>query len=77
MHPSKRVKPPPQKTNSEYRKLWKIVDGAVADAFLQHKGYLNSKVSHKVVRNSINKRVVGAIEASLRKQQRADGDNVS
>ncbi len=77
MHPKRRVKPPPQKTDSEYKRLWKIIDGAVADSFFHHKDYLNPQVSPKVVRNSINKRVTGAIEASLRKQQRAGGDNVS
>lgn len=68
------TKPPPQKADSEYQRLWKIVDGAVADAFTHHKNYLHPTVSVRVVRTSINKRVVGAIGASLREQRGASGN---
>lgn len=74
MHPKKRTISPPQKTRAEYKRLWKIVDGAVADAFNKHPEYLASNVSKKVVRASVNKRVVGAILASLQGEE-PDGDN--
>lgn len=67
MHPKKRTKPPPQKTETQYTKLWNIVDGAVLDAINCHPDYLNPQKSRKTVRASINKRVVGAVLASLRK----------
>ena len=74
MHPRKRTKSPPQKTAARYRALWKLVDGAVADAFYNHPDYLASGVSPKVVRASINKRVVGVLLASL-ESDGPDGDN--
>jgi len=60
MHIKKRVKPPPGKTG-DYHALWKLVDGAVEDALTHHPDYLGKDVRRKVVRNSINKRVVGAV----------------
>jgi hypothetical protein len=74
MHPKKRTAAPPQKQAAEYRRLWKIVDGAVADAFNKHPEYLSPAISKKVVRASVNKRVVGALLASL-KGEEPDGDN--
>ncbi len=64
MHPKRRTKPPPQKVTSDYSRLWRIVDGAVADAFNNHANYIAPGVSKKLVRSSINKRVVGAILAA-------------
>lgn len=61
MHPRRRTKLPLGKDDPQYAQLWKIVDGAVADAFNNHPRYLAHTVSRKVVRTSINKRVVGAL----------------
>jgi hypothetical protein len=53
----KRTKP--QGQGAYYAQLWRIVDGAVADAFHNHPDYLAAH--EKNVRASVNKRVVGAI----------------
>ena len=56
----KPTKPP--KGNEDYKKVWKIVDGAVADALLMHPDYLTDKGRHgRTARYSVVKRVVGAI----------------
>lgn len=55
-----RLKPP--KGDGRYKKLWKVVDGAVADAFLMHPEYLTDKGKRqRTARNSVVKRVVGAV----------------
>lgn len=60
MKKAKATKPP--KEGTTYKKLWKVVDGAVADAFLMHPDYLTVKgTTFRAARNSINKRVVGAL----------------
>ncbi len=74
MHPRKRTKVPPQKTETVYRQLWRVIDGAVADAFSNHPEYLASGISPKVVRASINKRVVGSV-LSYAEGRGAGGDN--
>ena len=43
-----------------YRQLWRIVDGAVFDALYTHQDYLTDK-GRRNARESINKRVVGAV----------------
>ncbi len=64
MKTKKRTKPP--KTESQYAALWRIVDGAVADAFAMHPDYLTQKgAAHRSARVSINKRVVGALAGLL------------
>lgn len=63
MHPKRRTKLPAGKPKKAYAQLWKIVDGAVADAFAMHPNYLARGQSAKVVRTSINKRVVGVVLA--------------
>jgi len=51
----------PEKIDSQaYRQLWRIVDGAVRDAFAHHPEYLGT-VRERTVRNSIVKRVTGAV----------------
>jgi len=57
MTKTKRTKAP--KTSQYYAQLWRVVDGAVADAFNNHPDYLAKR--EKIVRASVNKRVVGAI----------------
>lgn len=44
-----------------YAKMWRVVDGAVRDAFASHPDYLAKLERERTVRNSINKRVVGAL----------------
>lgn len=73
MRERKQTKPPPQKKDDDYHKLWRIVDGAVQDALYHHEEYLNPRIRYKTVRESINKRVVGAVLAELRERQRAAG----
>lgn len=48
------------KGDSRYRQIWRVVDGAVADALKMHPDYLTSKGSW-AARESIVKRVTGAI----------------
>lgn len=43
-----------------YRQLWRVVDGAVFDALYSHQDYLTDK-GRRSARESINKRVVGAV----------------
>ena len=50
----------PAKRGDAYEQLWRVVDGAVADALLMHPEYL-TKAGQKWARQSINKRVVGAV----------------
>lgn len=50
----------PQKSDPAYRQLWRVVDGAVADAFAMHPEYLTTP-GFKYARNSVVKRVVGNI----------------
>lgn len=44
-----------------YRQIWRVVDGAVASAFAAHPDYVAPGKPLSVVRNSITKRVTGAI----------------
>lgn len=57
----KRIKPPPQKTSLLYRQIWRIVDGAVVDAFQAHPEYISKGYKVKTVRESVVKRVTGAL----------------
>lgn len=60
--PPKPKKVVPQKMpDKAYAKVWRLVDGAVRDAFANHPDYLARPERERVVRNSINKRVVGAL----------------
>lgn len=43
-----------------YSELWRIVDGAVADAFKCHPDYLTPK-GHRSARTSVTKRVTGTV----------------
>lgn len=50
----------PQKGSTEYRRLWKMVDGAVRDAFANHPEYLTQEGRQGAAR-SVTKRVTGAV----------------
>lgn len=47
--------------NKAYAQLWKVVDGAIADALSQHPDYLTEKGQTPQARASITKRVVGTV----------------
>jgi hypothetical protein len=51
----------PQKGTKAYRDLWRVIDGAVMDAFNKHPNYVAAGESERTVRNSIVKRAVGAV----------------
>lgn len=55
-----RIRTVPPKVSRAYRQLWRVVDGAVADAFAQHPDYLSAKGA-RAARASVVKRVVGAV----------------
>jgi hypothetical protein len=50
----------PLKAGAVYRQVWRIVDGAVRDAFRQHPDYLSPCRREAEIRRSIVKRVTGA-----------------
>lgn len=54
-----RKKPP--KGDARYRRIWRIVDGAVQDAFSRHPEYL-TEAGARSARLSIVKRVAGSIQ---------------
>lgn len=56
----KRRRTRPVKGSRAYRQLWRVVDGAVADAFMQHPNYLTD-AGRMAAQLSITKRVVGAV----------------
>ena len=57
---NRRSKIPPQKTTTAYRSLWRVIDGAVADAFAMHPEYLAAG-RERDARASVVKRVTGAV----------------
>lgn len=58
---TRRLKPV-KMPDSEYRAIWRVVDGAVRNAFDMHPDYLSEKGSkYSQARLSIVKRVTGAI----------------
>lgn len=76
MAKKKRLKPP--KPGKEYRAMWRIVDGAVRDAFGAHPDYLTEKGSQRgCARNSVVKRVVGSVLGFAKEQRGAPGEKSS
>jgi hypothetical protein len=56
------MKTTPPKGSRLYRRLWRIVDGAVMDAFKMHPDYLSDKGRRgRAARLSVVKRVTGAV----------------
>ncbi len=62
MRKHKKSKAP--KGGSHYRRVWRLVNGAVADALLMHPDYVPT-VRQRAARESIVKRVTGIIVAEL------------
>ena len=60
---SRAAKPikPPKGERTSYAALWRVVDGAVSDAIAMHPEYLAGAKDKRAVRNSIVKRVTGAV----------------
>lgn len=52
---------PEKAPDPTYRQIWRVVDGAVRSALAAHPEYLASGARPRTVRNSIVKRVVGAL----------------
>jgi hypothetical protein len=51
----------PEKGDPTYRQIWRVVDGAVTTALAAHPEFLAPTARLRTVRNSIVKRVVGAL----------------
>lgn len=64
----RRIRPP--KGDAAYHQLWRIVEGAVADAFRSHPDYLTDKGRRHCV-SSVSKRVTGAILGYAHQKARA------
>lgn len=52
---------PDKPTDPTYRQIWRVVDGVVKSALDAHPDFLASQAKIRTVRNSIVKRVAGAI----------------
>ena len=65
----------PSHGNGFNRQVWRVVDGAIRDAFLNHPDYLTKKGSRSAcARRSIAKRVTGALLSYLEQKQVPSGD---
>lgn len=63
--------PPPKRPSKVYVSLWKVVDGAIRDAFLAHPEYLTEKGARgSACRRSIAKRVTGALTGFVEQSAR-------
>lgn len=56
----------------EHRRLWRMVEGAVLDAFTAHPDYLTAKGAHSAV-ESITKRVVGNLVGHAKATREGSG----
>lgn len=56
--------------HSDHKKLWRLVEGAVVDAFTNHPDYLTPRGETHAV-ESVTKRVVGQIVGRAKQAQRA------
>lgn len=68
MKKPKRLKPekPAYKTGFNHQ-IWRVVDGAIRDAFIHHPDYLTGKgTSGASARRSVAKRVTGAVLSYLK-----------
>lgn len=71
IRPHKRIRS--QKGDAEFIRMYRIVRGAVADAFINHPDYLAPGKSQVAIR-SIAKRVTGAVQSSLAERPGASGE---
>jgi hypothetical protein len=67
----KRSKIPVVKKESKlYFQLWKVLDGAFNNCMKNHPEYFSDKISNRTIRESINKRGVGAVYGFLRQREK-------
>lgn len=59
----------PAKPDADYRRTWRIVEGAVRDAIAAHPEYL-TQIGARNARSSITKRVTGAIQGHAEQSAR-------
>lgn len=64
------------KGDERYKALWRIVDGAVRDAFANHPDYLSAKGA-RLAQESIVKRVVGAVHSQAAQAGRGQPETVA
>lgn len=69
MRKHKRSRAP--KGGAHYRRIWRLVNGAVADALKMHPDYVPSR-RERAARESIVKRVTGIVAASFPEMGGAD-----
>lgn len=69
-----RLEPRKLGANPTYRQIWRVVDGAVDLALSAHPEYIAPGKNPRTVRNSIVKRVVGAI-VGYQTQKEAGGND--
>lgn len=62
----------PVKPDSSYRRVWRIVDGVIRDCIAMHPDYIAPKDIRRV-RESIAKRVTGAVLAYQAEAEKAKG----
>lgn len=60
------------KGDARYRRMWRVINGAVADAFKMHPDYVEPE-RRRAARESIVKRVTGAVLSSFPETGRATG----
>lgn len=65
----KRLKP--QKPGDDYRRLWRLVDGAIRDAFAKHPEYVPQGRRETEIRSSLAKRIVGAVKGHAEQSARS------
>lgn len=58
------TKSPARLKRKDHLRLWRMVEGAVVDAFTSHPDYLTDKGRHAAA-ESVTKRVVGSLVGSL------------
>lgn len=63
-----------EKPNQQYgfnRQIWRVVDGAIRDAFIHHPDYLTERGSrYNTARRSIAKRVTGTLLSYLEQSKK-------
>lgn len=65
-----RLKPEKHKTGFE-RQVWRVIDGAIRDAFIHHPDYLTHKGSSgHAARRSVAKRATGAVLSYLEQSRK-------